>query len=302
MKNTLRAIAFLFCLTAFADGGIERVFENGGAAATVRVTPGAVPLSGTVEVSVETSGSACVDAAEVGDRFEGFDVEDSYTDENGAVHFKLIPRPAAPRFRIRPFAVRVSDPAPDGPAWFATEAVLLEPAGGPAAAETVGDASLRRRFALPPRRVIIRFAIVSMAFAALAAGAFLLARAVSRRVRLARLTPKARALHELGELLEKRLPERGRVKDFYVELTHVVRRYVERRYGIRAPRQTTEEFLAAAMKRPEFPADTLSGLAAFLESADLVKFAGVEAGVDTAANAASKAESYLKSEREEPRK
>ncbi len=302
MKNALRAISIMLCLPAFAAVGLERVFEGCGGAVTVRVTPGAVPQAGSVEVTVETSGTVSVDQEELRDRFEGFETVGSYTDENGAVHFKLSPGPAAPRFRIRPFAVRASGAAQDAPSWFATEAIALERADHAAAAETVSDASLRRRFALPPARVLLRHALAALALIAFAVGAFFLVRVVARRIRTARLTPKARALHELGELLEKRLPERGRVKDFYVELTHVVRRYIERRYGIRAPRQTTEEFLASAMKRPEFPADTLDGLAAFLESADLVKFAGIKAGVDTAADAASKAENYLLAEREERKK
>lgn len=306
MKNALRAILLLACLPVFAAGGLERVFEGGGASATVRVDPAAVPQAGTVDVSIALSAPPAVAAAfaepDLGDRFEGFDTRDSYTDENDVVHFRLAPRPAAPRYRIRPVAVKVTDRASGKETWFATEAMVLPAAEHAAAADTVSDASLRRRFALPPARVLLRYALFVLAFAALVTGVVFLVRALARRVKLARLTPKARALHELGELLEKRLPERGRVKDFYVELTHVVRRYIERRYGILAPRQTTEEFLAAAMKRSEFPADTLSGLAAFLESADLVKFAGIEASVDTAANAASKAESYLRSEREETEK
>jgi hypothetical protein len=69
---------------------------------------------------------------------------------------------------------------------------------------------------------------------------------------------------------------RGDVKGFYVELTAIVRRYIERRTGIRAPEQTTQEFLRAMQTGASIPTAMQERLAAFLESADLVKFAALE--------------------------
>ena len=91
------------------------------------------------------------------------------------------------------------------------------------------------------------------------------------------MTPRERALRELEALLARGLPGRDRFKDYYVELTMVVRRYVERRYAIRAPKLTTEEFLSAARGNPAFPGPSVAPLGAFLEAADLVKFAGADA-------------------------
>ena len=102
------------------------------------------------------------------------------------------------------------------------------------------------------------------------------------------MSPIERAWVELDRLLKKGLPGRGRYKDFYVELTMVVRRYIQRRYGIRAPHLTTEEFLRAAK-----PSDELRR---FLESADMVKFAGVEATPEMADAATDSARDYLKSD------
>ena len=107
------------------------------------------------------------------------------------------------------------------------------------------------------------------------------------------MSPIERAWVELDRLLKKGLPGRGRYKDFYVELTMVVRRYVQRKYGIKAPHLTTEEFLAEFRDAGRGRCDDL---AKFLESADLVKFAGVEATPDMADGATESARTYLRSD------
>ncbi len=67
---------------------------------------------------------------------------------------------------------------------------------------------------------------------------------------------------------------RGLVKEFYLRLTGIVRQYVEDTTGIRAPEQTTEEFLRDMRARAVFSPERSARLAEFLEAADLVKYAG----------------------------
>lgn len=86
------------------------------------------------------------------------------------------------------------------------------------------------------------------------------------------LSPRELAYLELERLLEEDLPGRD-VKRFYVELTAVVRRYIERTTGVHAPEQTTEEFLREIGGKPVFSPEESGRLRQFLESADLVKFA-----------------------------
>jgi hypothetical protein len=86
-------------------------------------------------------------------------------------------------------------------------------------------------------------------------------------------TPQELAQQELQRILSERLVERD-VKQFYVELTGVVRRYIERTTGIHAPEQTTEEFLREISTRDTIPLTESRKLQQFLQSADLVKFAG----------------------------
>ena len=86
------------------------------------------------------------------------------------------------------------------------------------------------------------------------------------------LSPEELAQVELEKLARSGLAETD-VVQFYVELTAVVRRYIERTTGIRAPEQTTEEFLREISQANTFNRDTNERLRNFLESADLVKFA-----------------------------
>jgi hypothetical protein len=61
---------------------------------------------------------------------------------------------------------------------------------------------------------------------------------------------------------------------WFVELSSIVRGYLEQRYLLRAPERTTEEFLLEASKRPELSSEHRGLLSSFLERCDRVKFAG----------------------------
>ncbi len=86
------------------------------------------------------------------------------------------------------------------------------------------------------------------------------------------LTPQERAILELEKLWESDLAHQDS-KLYYVELTGIVRRYIEVTTGIRAPEQTTEEFLHEIAQRDTFAPEDRRRFKSFLEAADLVKFA-----------------------------
>lgn len=92
-----------------------------------------------------------------------------------------------------------------------------------------------------------------------------------------RLSPEELAFLEFKQLLERNLVDED-IKLFYVELTGIVRRYIERTTGIRAPEQTTEEFLHEIGNKAVFQGEDKTKLKRFLEAADLVKFAAFEPG------------------------
>ena len=106
------------------------------------------------------------------------------------------------------------------------------------------------------------------------------------------LSPQDLANRELRELISRKLSETD-VKAFFVELTGVVRRYIERSTGVRAPEQTTEEFLREVNADSLFPQETNARLGAFLESADLVKFAGYHPDAEAIKQSTHRAKQFI---------
>ena len=96
-----------------------------------------------------------------------------------------------------------------------------------------------------------------------------------RKINEPELSPAELAWLELERLVAADLAAVD-IKAYYSELTGVVRRFIERSTGIRAPEQTTEEFLRAIARDRSFSAPSSHRLAAFLQAADLVKFAGYQ--------------------------
>lgn len=86
------------------------------------------------------------------------------------------------------------------------------------------------------------------------------------------LTPQDLANMELDKLIASGLATSD-IKQFYIELTDIVRRLIERTTGIRAPERTTEEFLREISRAKTFEEEVRGRLRGFLEAADLVKFA-----------------------------
>ncbi len=111
------------------------------------------------------------------------------------------------------------------------------------------------------------------------------------------LGPGQLAYLELQRLIEQNLAETD-VKLFYVELTGIVRRYIERTTGIRAPEQTTEEFLREISETETFDRQVGRRLRHFLESADLVKFAAYSPRKEDIEEAFYKAKVFIGLEQE----
>lgn len=120
-----------------------------------------------------------------------------------------------------------------------------------------------------------------------------------RRRRVARVAavppvpPDARALAALAALDARGLPVRGEVKPYYAELSDVVRRYLEDRFGVRAPEMTTEEFLVATARGGALGAAHRALLAEFLRESDLVKFARHRPSPEAAARAMDAARRFV---------
>jgi hypothetical protein len=81
------------------------------------------------------------------------------------------------------------------------------------------------------------------------------------------------AFEMLKKLSEEKLVEQGLFKEFYEKLSSCLRQYIENRFRLRAPEQTTEEFLESLKKSDFLKPEYKQELKKFLEHCDLVKFA-----------------------------
>ena len=65
----------------------------------------------------------------------------------------------------------------------------------------------------------------------------------------------------------------GRIKEFYEQISDILRHYIEHRFNLRAPERTTEEFLAELTSADVLSKQDQERLGEFLQHCDLVKFA-----------------------------
>ena len=203
---------------------------------------------------------------------------------------RLTPRPA-PVYRIRPLAIPYRESNATDERWIQTRPVVFAATGQPRDTDAADPAPPLR--VLPTRREI-GFGLAMVAVVAVAGFALVrLFQGIRRAHRLRQMSPEARARLELDTLLARRLVEQGLIKEFYCDLTLVVRRYIERRHGLRAPEQTTDEFLAAAAHDVRFPPAWLRRLREFLQAADLVKYAAHRPDPNTISMAVSTARECL---------
>ena len=81
------------------------------------------------------------------------------------------------------------------------------------------------------------------------------------------------AFTAINALAGENLPAKGRHKEFFNRLSLILRHYIESRFTIKAPEQTTEEFFADLRASDLFNQDQKDRLRHFLSRSDLIKFA-----------------------------
>ena len=81
------------------------------------------------------------------------------------------------------------------------------------------------------------------------------------------------AIETLRAIAEEKLVEQGHIKEFYEKLSTCLRQYIENRFRLRAPEQTTEEFMEHVKTSNALQSKHKEQLKLFLEHCDLVKFA-----------------------------
>ena len=80
------------------------------------------------------------------------------------------------------------------------------------------------------------------------------------------------AIRQLNDLATKDLPGKGRFKLYYIELSNILRYYIEGRFEIKAVESTTYE-LRYILKHRDISRDQYKDILDFLSRSDMIKFA-----------------------------
>lgn len=105
--------------------------------------------------------------------------------------------------------------------------------------------------------------------------------------------PRLLALQALDYLAQRSVETAEEIDLFYIELTQIVRQFIEDEYGIHAPEHTTEEFLIEARTSSVFTDETQERLKELLLFGDLVKFADLDATIDQCNEALESAREFV---------
>lgn len=285
-----------------------RVVETSksGISVTFTFDPPVVRLDRDILLTIRTTSptNLAVKLPPVENRVTGFTVSGTYdghtTLKAGKTtrerHVRLTPRLSG-EYRIAPMAITWKDPASGREQWFPTQPVVLTSEslvkGDPGNSIAAPRGPI---WIYPGVKGFLGYTLGILGLTALAYGAWRLFRKVQRAVKLHRMSPRERALFELAELMARDLVGHDRVKDFYFELTMIVRLYIERAHAVRAPEQTTEEFLVIVSRDSRFKPDVAKRLREFLQAADLVKYAGVRPERSSVDGAISTARNYIETD------
>ncbi len=109
-------------------------------------------------------------------------------------------------------------------------------------------------------------------------GLYFLLKRYFRKKQILKKEISIRPAHEIAyqafkELQKKNLPKIGKIKEYYIELSGIVRLYLENRFMIKAPEMTTEEFILSLQTADCLSPEQKKLLKEFLQHCDLVKFA-----------------------------
>jgi hypothetical protein len=116
--------------------------------------------------------------------------------------------------------------------------------------------------------------------------------------KVAQVSPYERASVALSRLEAEGLPDEETRDGWYVQLSSIVRRYLEDRFALRAPELTTEEFLRVAQRSVLLSDEHKKLLSSFLADCDQVKFAGYEPGEEESRSVLEAARRFLLETRE----
>ena len=103
---------------------------------------------------------------------------------------------------------------------------------------------------------------------------------IIRKIKLEpKLPPHEIAMNEIEKIKGDKKLQLGRLKDYYTDLTDAVRNYIKNRFGFNALEMTSSEIINRLMEVTD-KANDISGLKVLFQTADLVKFAKHNPGMN----------------------
>jgi hypothetical protein len=310
------AISITVPATVCAADSIERESTRGPVRVQLLVTP-AEPVIGDVvelELVVEAEPGVEILMPEFGEALGRFEIVDFAPSEQESVSGGVIARQkyrlqpahsgsqAIPPLRVEFVDRRAGQqPAPAGEDAYEilTERILLDIAPILAEGEPL---ELRPRYPdLGPRKSLSRnpwLWLIGLAVVIAALGPFAWRAFVAARERQRRQSAYDVARAGLDSLLASGRPNADTMDAFYVQLSLIVRSYLEDRFALRSPELTTQEFLTEMGRSPDLARSHQRLLQSFLEEADLVKFAGLRPSDEAVAASIAAAEQFLSETRD----
>lgn len=276
-----------------SNDAITKTSDHGPAKATLTLWPPKPTLGEPIylRLEIEAPAGVQIDAPfqEAGDqrlgRFKvvGF-ARDTQRKSDGAQHQEqtyTLEAPSSGKHRIPPLRFEMVDSRGDTGKQAGTQEILTEEIPldiAPVDMEAVGKELRAAAGKLDPDVGGTPWTMILLAVSAAAvvlAGSLLLVRSWRTRRRIAvKKSAYEEAVAKLRALELRGAPEGEGADAWFVELSSIVRSYLEHRYDIRAPELTTEEFLLVASRAQELTAAHRTQLSQFLERCDRVKFAG----------------------------
>lgn len=257
----------------------EKSYTEAGTTVTVKVSRRSITVADRVELVLEAIASEGADLEwpEISGKLGEFTVAGASLPPPRLVDGNRVRREA--RYELEPFLAGDYEIPPLSIRLGGGRAIETEPVGiRVVSVLPPGDQAPEIKEIAPPvelpglgRRLYVP---AGGALAGLSYAAYQLWKRRRSRLRTARGTaPHERALGELASLMAEDLIGQGEPKLFYLRVSSILRRYVEQRFGLRAPERTTEEFLADLETSQELVPRQKELLKRFLEHCDMVKFA-----------------------------
>jgi hypothetical protein len=162
--------------------------------------------------------------------------------------------------------------------------------------ETTGKAAIKD-IVVPRSPSSGIFVIALVLIGAAAAGFMVLKRRRKKSGPSSEIPIQVRLDRELQRILEKRLPEQGKYMEHFVQLSNILRRYIEVQSGIRATEKTSEEFLKDMALHSDFREKEKTQVKEFLTVSDSVKFAAHRPSSDEVDRATAMCRSIIHSSR-----